>query len=603
MGKGKRNSLRRDEEKVINPSKSSEKQNRAKKSKTDRIVAIACIFFAVLIAAVLILNVVSDNGVFLRAKTAVSAGEVEVDATMMSFFLNDYILNWYNQYASVGYLSYLSVDMSRDLRTQPYGTGYETMFLGSFEDVGTWFDYFFKGAYEGDTSMNTLGVKQYVTYANAALKAGMELDAEDEAEIKEIMKSLDDMLSESRVSYSDRYGKGVKRGDVRNCYEIIFLADKFVQAKNDELRAELDKDSDDAIHAFVEENKSAFYSADYISYEIKINSKNYKTDALYDAAVDLAKTSAEAIAAAKTPAEFVSLVEAYEGKSTETESETGTETGTETETGTGTEAETLSPEEELESKIEKMEESIAYETETDNELAQWIFSEGAKENDVKVIEETETETEKATEAKDTAETESGEEETEEKKVYDVYTVTVYMITEASHKDTSATYDYAYLASNDKAEIEKFLTSFKAGELNTDKFVELAQAQYEAVHGAEDHVHSDEEMFEFNGVEKGIPGFNSNYDVLNVWLKDENRKANDISEIFEVTVEGKTYYAVVYFQAPNVEKWEADAYNGVLNERFEAWLTEESKAVVINQDVIDQLGTIMMYTTTDDGHDH
>ena len=97
MGKGKRNSLRRDQEVVNNAEKIYERQQKEiKKSKTDQVVAIVCVVFAVLIAASLLATALSDAGVFLRVTEAASGETIAVDAAMMTFFMNNTIMNFYN---------------------------------------------------------------------------------------------------------------------------------------------------------------------------------------------------------------------------------------------------------------------------------------------------------------------------------------------------------------------------------------------------------------------------------------------------------------------------------------------------------------------------
>lgn len=593
MGKGKRNSLQREQDRVNNSEKLLERQQKeTKKSKTDKGVAIACIVFAVLIAATLVFTVLGESGVFIRATDAVAGETVEVDAAMMSFFINDSIMNFYNN--NYSYLAYYSLDLSRDLRTQTYGKGYETMFLGEFD--GTWYDYFLS------TVMDE--VEMYVTYAEAAKAAGLTLSDEDKDEIDHILDDIKETLKASNASYSDWYGKGVKKSDIRNCYELIFLASNFAEHKQAELEAALDAD-DSALHTYVDENKGSFYTADYLSYEISLTSKNFKNDEMFDTACQAAKAAAEKIAAAKTPAEFVALVEEFEGVD-------------EKETGTGTEKETLSPEEELESKIEDLKDTISYET--GNELGNWIFVEGAQPDDVKVIEETGTETEKATEAKteakteetteagSEAESESGSTEADTAaKTYNTYTVTVYYVTKASSIDKSLTKDFAYLATNDKEALEAVIAEFKAGEMTKEKFNEIAQAKYDSIHNNEEHEHSDDELFEFNAVEKTPDGmFNSNYKVMNDWLDSGKLENNSLSEIFEVVVEEKTYYAVVFFEKYNVEAWYASAYSMTVSDQFEKWYEAEleSKPLKINEKAIYDINTVTFTaTTTSDGHDH
>lgn len=570
MGKGKRNSLKRERDFENNTDTILERQkSKEKKNSFDKTVAIVCVILAVVIAGVLVITALSDGGVFLRGKTAVEVEDIEVDAAMMSFFLNDYIMKWYNDNYSM--LGYYSIDLSSDLRSQTYGKGYETYFLGEY--TGTWFGYF------RDTVLEQ--VKSYVVYAKAAKNADMVLDAEDKADIDELLAGIKSDLKTAGAGYSDWYGKGVNKNDIRKCYELVFLANKYAEYKVDELESALAKD-DSAALEYVENNKSEFYSAEYLSFAINLSSKNYENDAAYDEAVAVAKAEAAKIAEAKTPADFFAFVDAYKAAN-KTPEDVITETETETDSN-------VSIEDKIEDRIEEEKKSISYITSSD--LGKWIFEENAKVNDVKVIEETGTETETAEKETDT-ETEEGEPAT-----YDTFKTTVYFLVKESSLDKSLTKDYAYLATNDKAAIEDFLATFKAGETNKENFVKIAEEKYNAIHEDEDHEHSDDEVFEYNSFEKMTDGaFNASYDVMNKWLDSGKLEDNTISDIMEIVVDKKTYYAVIYFEQYNDEAWYAKAIDSTVGEQLEAWYKDKAEAVVVADDVIDDINTIVFYSST------
>ena len=68
MGKGNRNSQQRLEKQLANEEKLlAEQKAQQSKKRIDRVVSVTCIVFAVLIAAVLVLNVLSETGVFIRS--------------------------------------------------------------------------------------------------------------------------------------------------------------------------------------------------------------------------------------------------------------------------------------------------------------------------------------------------------------------------------------------------------------------------------------------------------------------------------------------------------------------------------------------------------
>ena len=586
------------------------KRNQNNKKTSDKVIATVCVVFALLIAAVLVLNVLGEAGVFIRHQNAAERGDVVVDAAMLSFFYNDHLLNWYNQYYS--YMSYCSIDLSGDLRTQQFGGGLDTYLFGQYE--GTWYDYFLDSVKEE--------INMYVTYAVAAKAAGLSISEEDKAEIDGIINDLKASLKEADASFSDWYGKGVKEKDVRRCYELIYLASKFNDHKIAELESALEAD-DEPVYTFVEENKGDFYTAKYLSYKISLSSKNFAKDELYDNAVAEAKAAAEKIAEAKTPAQFVELVDEYEAsKETETETGTGTETGTETGTGTETETETLSPEEELESKIEKLEGSINYET--DDELGEWIFEESASVNDSKVIEETGTETVKETEKETEEETEQGSESgtesqsgsnNETTKTYDTYKVTVYLLTQTPSLDMSLTKDMAFLVTDSKDIATAFVESFKNGEMTRERFEELASAKYDELFTNHEHSEDDghvDPVFSYDNVEKAQDKyFAESYDKINQWLDTGALEENTLSDVIEIKIEGKTdaedqtYYAIVFFESYNVKAWYANAYDGVLNEQFKDWYDTELKnnPVVYDEKALYDINTLKMYPASSDGHSH
>ena len=602
MGKGKRNSQKRTEEIVQNSEMYLEKQkNEGKKSRSDKTVAIVCAVFALLIAIVLVFNVIADNGVFLRGKKAAATESVEVDAAMMSFFLNQYIIDWYsNDYMTLYYNLYLNgkvldLDLSKSFREQTISKDV-ALNIGSEYEGSTWYDYFLSAVMEQ--------VDMYVVYANEAVKAGLTLSADDKAEIAETLDSIVKSIKSEGSSFDIRYGKGVKKSDVRNCYELIWLASNFAEYKQEEIQTLLDKDNSSVLK-HVEDNKGDFYSAEVLSYSIKVSSKDYGNDTIYDLAVETAKNSAAKIAEAKTPAEFSELVDAYEAAKTPDEQETESATG-----------ETLSPEEELESKIEKLTSTIKYQT--GDELYDWLFGETpAEESDVKVIEKVETSTKKEeTKVETESESESAEAESESAQatvaVDETFTITVYYVNRANGLDKTLTHDFAYLVVDDKAVAEDFIASFKAGELTGDRFVELAGEKYNAIHSADDHEHSDSEMFEYNSFEKQGEGvFNATYAVLNEWIEADGIADNSVSDVLEIKVDDTTtQYGVLYFAKHNSELWYATAYNTVVSEQFETWYDDTLKAMkdngsyVVDNAVISDIGTVQWGTSTShDGHDH
>ena len=659
MGKGNRNSQKRAEEQLLNADKliaSQKAQN--KKSARDKAVSIALSVIAIIVVVTIAFSTLSSTGIFMRNTNVVSSETVKVDAAMMSFFLNDHIINWYNSYS--GYMSLFSVDLSKDLRTQTYGDtskgyAYETYFLGTYD--GTWYDYFL------DTVKGQ--VEMYVVYATEAQKLTKEgvtdlsLTDENKAEIDEIIKSIKSSLTQSNATFSDWYGKGVKESDVRRCYELIYLASNFATYFQEKLEAEI---TDDEIVDYRENNKSLFYTADCLVYSISKTSKGM-TDAEYDKACAEAKAAADAIAEAKTPAEFIELIEKYEaslketnkettGSDTEsdTESDTNSETDTETNTDTETESYTESEaeidsdsdtetEKDISSKVDKYKDTIEYVDGTGNELNDFLFGndetgsdriEAAEEGDKIVIEETGTTTEKITTAKtesnkvennkknvETTETDSDESETKKEETttakkdyvtYETYKVTAYFVIDPMHFDTELTHDFAYLVSDEKANVFEFSKVFGANtEKTLDLFVENADTLYEKIHSSEDHKHSSDEMFEYNKLEKqAASAFGTDYKVLNEWVESADRTEKQLSDIIEIKIVStdsttgktttKTQYGILFFDKHSEETWYVSASAGAVSENFqewyEAWL--EKSPLKIDKSALSSIETVKFY---------
>ena len=628
MGKGNRNSQKRALDRTQNAEQLLAMQKaKSKKSMKDKAITIAIVAIALVIAATLLFSTLSETGIFIRNTTVMYSDEITVDAAMMSFFLNEYIMNWYSNYYS--YMSFFSVDLTQDLKTQKYGDtskgyAYETYFLDqSFQ--GTWYDYFMKPV--------RTQVEQYIVYATAGkfvTEKDLSLTAKQKKEIDDIIKNISDNLALRSLSFSDYYGKGVKESDARRCYELIYLASNFATYYREKLEGEVTQDE---IVEYREDNKATFYTADVLSYTIKETAKGI-TDKQYDDACAAAKAAAEAIAQAKSPAEFVALIEKYENslKETNKKDETETETDTDTdatevtesvETTEATESESESSTETGDSsKLDKYKDTIEYEDGTGNELNDFLFGNEetgtgaiapAEKGDVTIIEETGEETEKATtttapSSKTIEETESdsndseseSETETETDKKdsnkYKTYTVTVYYVLEPMHYDTALTHNFAYLISDAKANIVDFTKAFNIAiaenkdkpdaekETGSDLFLRIAEERYNAIHEDENHQHSSSEIFAFNKFEKQAAGWfvtngSTSYKDIDTWLESADRKDGDLSEVFTLNIvstdsTGKTttstQYAAAYFESHGDETWYVTAFDGAVTENFNEW---------------------------------
>lgn len=630
----------------------NKKKTQVKKSATDRAVAIACIAFAVIIVAGLACSVLGNLGVFARSTTAISGSEkIEVNSAMMSYFLNENISTWYNNnyyyidpyYASLFGMQY-SIDLSSSLKTQTLNQN-DATYLGATAYIGaTWYDYFM--------DQTIAQVEELVIYAEAAYavtEKDLTLTAEQKNEIKEAVASLKASLKSQKLSFSDVYGKGVMESDVRDCYELSYLASNFVEYKLEKLEEAIIADeSNEAVNKYVEDNKESFYSADCLNYSITESRKDYTNDEQYKAAIEAAKAAAEKIAEAKSIEEFIAAIEAYEAAKNAGADED--ETATETETKS------------FEEKVEDYKDEFKYSEDTDEEgLDDWLFGEtpanvgntnvfteegsvtgsapaldkeeAANDTTGETDEAEETEAETESVETESVETESGSEEVETEKapalsvtikddgktaVYPTYTATAYYVVRANGINTELTHNFAYLVSHDKELLEKFIAEFNKGDKTLDKFMEAAavvEEEYNAHHAEEDHEHSGNEIFEYNKLEdQPNEAFNSTYKVLNEWVEAGDRTDKSVSEIIEIAVDStNTQYGVLFFENHGFETWYSVALNGdgetvegLLSEQLSDWYEEACKTnpIKINAKAVQNITVVpYMSTTSTDSHAH
>lgn len=553
MGKGNRNKLQRDQRtsEVDQYLTRSEKVKNNRDTKSGKVIAAVCLVLVIAVLLILVCSVLNSVGAFLRMTTVIKMedGHYKIDKAMMNFFFNENIMSWYSSYGA--YATYFGLDFGTDLRSQ------------SYSDDMTWYDYFL--------SQTKSQVQLYIAYANEAYDMGLRLDDDDKQEIKDTLKALEEYIEGMGLKYSHFYGEGVSKGDIKDCYEIIYLANKYSEIMTEKYEEQL-KNDDSSVIKFPEDNKESFYTADILKYEIKVESKGM-TDAEYDVKVADAKERAQKIAAATSAEEFFELIKAdlaaiEAGKADE---EGPTDDSTEKETEKNTENAT-------EAVIDDYKETVEYTT-SGEDLENWLFGvekesssetrEPAKKGETFTEEATETYTEKAT-------TSSTESSTENAK-YNRFTVTAYCVYEEMGLDTDLTRNLGYFISTDKETAEKVLADFKAGKLSAESLDKLGEAAVNALP-------TDSTISIGHSAPKQVaPGYfrNNQFDKIDDWLEEEGRKPGDVSDVFELEVSSSSssstktkYYAICYFEDYDKEVWYVNATSGRINQMFEHWYQGE-----------------------------
>ncbi len=258
MGK---NARLREERKQIKEEREAQKLAQAKKEKRRNIIrggiisAVALVAVAGVALAVFF-GVIVNQGWYLRKATAMKAENFEVTGQMMAYYIYDTFVSYYSQYGEN-----LGIDPQKSLKEQ------------QFQEGVSWFDYF---RLEALTNL-----RQVLLFAEKAKAEGMELTAEENAEIAEYAASAD------VSAYNEMFGFSVE--DLVAAMELTTMAAKTYEKSVEELAID-----DAKINAYFKENEKFFKMVDY-----KVMVIPYGTNGWYQTAAT-AKAAADRIAKATT---------------------------------------------------------------------------------------------------------------------------------------------------------------------------------------------------------------------------------------------------------------------------------------------------------------
>jgi len=240
------------------------------------------------------------------------------------------------------YFYYYNLDPTKDLKSQNYS-----------ESQTTWFDYFITVTYNN--------IINYLTFAEAAIAEGVELEAEDietvDAEIASLRSAAEDEGITVQEFLDRQFGYGVTEETVRECIELYTLGDKYYDVK----LKEFDVYDDDDFDAYYEEHKDEFLFVDFRKTEIRADQQTYASEAEKQAAYEDAKKIAENIAASKDIAEFVERSIAYYNSINDSLEEPLTE-------------------DEIYAQATSV--TVQYSYRTTTGLGQWAFQDGRKDGDM-----------------------------------------------------------------------------------------------------------------------------------------------------------------------------------------------------------------------------
>lgn len=293
MGKG----TRKKERNIIEAEKRrAEDERRLKKKKRARKTAgiISSIVFGtavVVLAVILTVTSVINSGSSMRNTVVAETEHYSVNGAMASYYMYSILSDFKSDNST--YLDKM-MDTSTSLKDQPC----------YYEETKTWFDYF--------AEVTRQRVVLYLSMAEKAYSAGdTEISEENSAAIDKEIENLKKEAQNAGISLGrhlhNTYGRGVKETDVRDALRLYYISYQYrMKCYNNAEASESD------IASYCENNKSKFYKASYYSYTISaVYDSKTATEETVNAAVNKAKSEAEAIASGSSVADFLTAVKEH----------------------------------------------------------------------------------------------------------------------------------------------------------------------------------------------------------------------------------------------------------------------------------------------------
>ncbi len=317
MGKGNRTRKQQAANVLSTPAK---KKNVKKREMPTWVGTLILVSVLVAVALFSVFTMLNSRGVFLRGKVIAKSEHFEVTVPMMSYMVYTEYQEWVNNYQSTGYMQFIrgeggdSLSTSKPLREQYYSKPTEK---SPTTPARTWFDYFADQA--------AVSVEQVLVLCEQAYKLGITLDETTMKEIDSTIQMLDLYAAYNGYTTSGylaaMYGRGVSVKDVRAMTEMIELATKMTELKNEEFQ---NGATDVRIENYYNENKADLnIYVDFISYtfstsfnpvadtETDAASKNEEAYNKYEADKAKYQQRVDALAACKTAKEFCDLLMEY----------------------------------------------------------------------------------------------------------------------------------------------------------------------------------------------------------------------------------------------------------------------------------------------------
>lgn len=466
-------------------------------------IKIFLIATVIIIIAAIGFNMITSSGILLHSFKPLTSENYTVNAAMMNYFYKTSYYSFVNQ--ASGYLSYLGLDTSRSLKSQTYT-----------EDM-TWHDYFL------DSTVTQ--VEEMLVLAESARAEGIELSAEDIAEVDETMASI--ASTAAAYNYPSvsaflaaQYGAGIKEKDVRAAIELSTLASSYAKKIGDSIEI-----SEDEINTYFEENSESYTYVDlrqfsFAAPEVETADATEEEKAQMMATL---KEKADALAACKTIAEFEAHLTEYM-KNNVPEGQEITD-------------------ENIANNIEST--KYAKYNSRETEQGKWAFEDGRKAGETFIVED-------------------------EKSM----ACFVYMVERPAYRDETLARNVRHIlflseehtdAEGAKAKAEEILAEYQAGEKTEDAFAALATKYSEDPGSAENGG-----LYENVKLGDMVAEFES-------WLFDDTRKAGDV-EIVETADYGAH---IMYYVGEGEPQWKLSVESALKSEKYNAAYKALTEKVTVN----------------------
>ncbi len=559
MGKGNRNRNDRYDSVYSMSGASGAATKPAKQTgKKDNTTVLLIAVIAVLIVAALAIYLFGSSGIVERGTVYVSSDNYEVTGTMIPYFENMAYNSTFEQYYMLYYNYYYSGDA-----TQAYNAAAQAMAQYTL-------DSFF------DSAINTS--KEVVALCEAAKAAGVQLDDEDLKELSEGMKE---------IGSTSGFGNGVKKSDIKKAMELYALALKYSEMIGKDIEASI---TEDIINSYVEENKSNYYTADYLKYKLSLIAEDYEGDELgYAVAEKRLDEYLTKLSEAKTAEEFKKLVIAYEIESNFASLIEKNKGDLDTPEASISDAAMALIIENVTDVV--LNGAAKKDSFTDNETYKTLFktiAEGYINTCKTAVDNLESSASYTTSTEDkvlewlsSADTKVGATMTTDDKTEAEYAKTAYMMVEEMHLDKSETKDFAHILiladrENDsaeklaeaKAKAEKVLAEYKAGEMTLEAFEKLA-----------------EEYTEDSGCVYENTKRSDMVEEIDAWIFASTRKEGDLE-----IIETEFGYHVTYFIGNGLAPYYANAVGDYTDDKHADEIDAfEEKYVTLNEKAIAKRG--------------